>query len=121
MSKSDGFSPTKLKKLRARLESSLVDVMDQAKKAEAQLKEVQARIVKLDRETARSEILKLRGRLQGEVERVSKDLGFNTEKFRAELEKTRGRVQDTLKNVKAQVKAIADAERLKRRGRSRSE
>lgn len=110
-----------MKKIRARLESSLVDVLDQAKKAEAQLKQVQARLAKLDKESARSEFLKLRSRLQDEVERVSKDLGINTKKVRAELEKTRVRVQDTLQSVKSQVKAIAEAERSKRRGRSRSE
>lgn len=121
MSDFEEFSATKLKKLRARLESSLVDVLDQAKKAEGQLKEVQARLAKLDKESARSELLKLRGRLQGEVERVSKDFGINTQKLRAELEKTRVRVQDTLESVKTQVKAIAAAERSKRRGRSRSE
>ena len=115
------FSSSRAQKFRTQLEASLKDIVRQAKEAEMNLAAIQAKIAKLDKETAKSEFMKIRSKLQGEVEKISTEMGFNSEKFKAEIEKARTRVQDTLKNVKTQVQAIAEAERTKRRGRSRSE
>lgn len=112
---------SRVDQVKARLESSLKDIAQQAKQAEAHLATLQTMIAKLDKESAKAEVLKLRSKLQSEITKISEDLGFNSEKFRSEIGKARVKVQDTLKNVKSQVQAIAEAERSKRRGRRRSE
>lgn len=110
-----------LEKIRTRLEGSLQDIIVKAKEAEASLAVIQKKIAQIDKESAKSEILKARTKVQGEIGRITRDLGLDPEHMRTEVQKARGRVQETLKGLKTQIKSIAEAERAKRSGRRRSE
>jgi hypothetical protein len=110
----------RLKKIRKQVESSLHDAFRQAKKAEEQITRIGERLAKIDKSAARAEVEKVSEKLQGEIGRLSRELMTRGETFRTEIEKNRSKVEDAVRSLKAQVKAVAEAEKTKRRGRRRS-
>ncbi len=122
----------RFKKLRTTLQNSIADLIEQAKNAELHLTEIKEKISKIDRAEAKarfirikttglSEINRLKGVLQQELGRVSKEVKKSTDKLKTESTKVRTKAKSTLHTVKHQIKTIAETERNKRRGRSRSE
>ncbi len=118
--------------MKTRLQKSIKDVLEQAKKADVLLEEIKSKVAKFDKEAAKTqatqlksmglaEVSKLRDKLQHQLVDMSVELAKTSEKLKVESDRVKSKVQDTLKTVKAQVKTIAENERLKRRGRSRSE
>ena len=106
--------------------------MVHAKKADLHLSDIKEKISKIDRAKAKarlihikntglSEINRLKGVLQQELGRLSKEVKKSSAKLKTESTKVRTKAKSTLHTVKHQIKTIAETERNKRRGRSRSE
>jgi hypothetical protein len=120
-----------IKKLMAQLEKTLKDLLEQAKKLDlhVDLKPLRENISKFDKKQARekfeqlreagvAEATRIRGRVQTQMQQLNTEVAKSSERMKTEVEKLRGRVQEGLVNLKSQVKAMAEAERAKRRGGS---
>ncbi|MEO5668231.1 MAG: hypothetical protein ABIR96_09250 [Bdellovibrionota bacterium] len=93
----------KIKEMQKRLESSLKDMLKHADKAEKSVHALKASLLKgIDKDKAQQQLVRFLAQSRDEIGSV------------------RGKIEKQIATLKSQAKAIADAERAKRRARRRS-